>query len=90
MIYITYYTLEMKRQTMSVMLVNEYKKTRSTVEEAAVDYSRTTVMLMCPPVDSGPSFVPWDEMCLEEELFPDENENDYQGLPGSCYRNDMD
>ncbi len=90
MIYITYYDLEMKRQTMRVVLVNEYRKTSDKVEEAGADYSKTTVMLRSPCCGSDIDGVSWEESCMEEELFAEENETNYQGLPGSVYRNDID
>jgi hypothetical protein len=89
MIYITYYTLEMKRQTISLMLdnMNQPKKKEG---EYSGDYSKMTVMVKNPSTEEDTSFIPWDELSVDEDLFSEVNENYYyQGLPGSCSRNDI-
>jgi hypothetical protein len=88
MIYITYYTLEMKKQTMTIMLANLNKPLRG-VSEPATDYSGMTVMVKNSAVEEDLSCIPWDEMGVEEDFFPEESESYYQGLPIASYRRDL-
>jgi hypothetical protein len=89
MIYITYYNLEMERQTISIMLDKMYhpKKKEGTYTG---DFSEMTVLVKNPASVMDTSFISWDEMVDGDDLLPESNENEfYQGLPGSCYRNDI-